>query len=214
VTVQKKLFAAATAALVALGSANLARAADSELEFTVLRNGDPIGSHEIDVTERDGKTMVDIETEVAVKLAFVTLYNFDHEGHEVWQDGHLVSYRSKTDDDGTDKALNAKLDGDALAVEGSASRHRSVPTIIPASLWNPATVGQSKLLNTLDGSEMAVSVADKGMENVDVRGQQVPARHYVLTGELQRELWYDASGRLVKVRFAASDGSDIQYVLK
>jgi len=44
-------------------------------------------------------------------------------------------------------------------------------------------------------------------------GKDVMARHYAISGDLQRELWYDAGGRLVKVRFAASDGTDIQYVL-
>ena len=207
------LIAAALTASVALGDAGGAFADESDLSFTVLRDGSEIGSHEIHISEIAGKTTVNIETEVAVKLAFVTLYNFDHEGHEVWENGQLVSYASKTDDDGREKSLNAKRDGGDLAVNGSAGNRRVALTVVPASLWNMATVSQTHLLNTLDGSDMAVTIKYLGEEAVKVKGKDVMARHYAMTGELQRELWYDASGRLVKVRFAASDGTDIQYVL-
>ncbi len=210
---RNSLIAAALAATVVVGNAGGALAADSDLSFTVLRDGSDIGSHEIRVSESAGKTMVDIETEVAVKLAFVTVYNFDHEGHEVWENGQLVSYVSKTDDDGTKKSLNAKRDGDALAINGSSGNRRAEPAVVPASLWNMATISQNHLMNTLDGSNMDVTIKDMGEEAVNVKGKDVMAHHYAMTGELQRELWYDASGRLVKVRFAASDGSDIQYVL-
>lgn len=210
---RKILVAAAMAAGIALGSASGLHAEDGDLSFTVLRDGSEIGNHRIRVSEVSGRRTVDIETDIAVKLAFVTVYNFDHEGHEVWENGHLVSYVSETDDDGTEKRLNAHMDGDMLAVDGSSGRRRAALTVMPASLWNPATVSQTHLLNTLDGSDMAVTVADMGKETVKVRGRDVAAEHYSLTGELQRELWYDASGRLVKVRFEASDGSDIQYLL-
>jgi hypothetical protein len=213
--VHKLLLAVFTAAVMAFTATTGANAADSKLEFTVIRGGDEIGTHQISMTtSQQGRTQVDIATEVAVKLAFITVYNFDHEGHEVWENGKLVSYQSKTDDDGTDKALNARIDGNNLMVEGSARKAAVVQSIIPASLWNLATVTQTKLLNTLDGSEMAIAVKKMGEESLDIRGGKVAAQHYALTGDLEREVWYDPHGQLVKVRFLGSDGSEIQYVLK
>jgi hypothetical protein len=49
---------------------------------------------------------------------------------------------------------------------------------------------------------------------VTARGRSVEARHYQLSGELERELWYDAAGVLVQVRFKGKDGSDIRYELR
>ena len=51
-------------------------------------------------------------------------------------------------------------------------------------------------------------------EPVKGPGGPVPAKHYAITGDLQRELWFDSHGTLLKVRFKGQDGSDIQYVLK
>ena len=108
-----KVFPAALGgACVVLSLLTSVAIADDGLTFTVMRNGDEIGTHEIEITSRGDRMEVEIETEVAVKLAFITVYNFDHEGHEVWQGGRLVSYESRTDDDGTEKSLRARAAGD------------------------------------------------------------------------------------------------------
>jgi hypothetical protein len=35
-----------------------------------------------------------------------------------------------------------------------------------------------------------------------------------MTGELERELWFDANSTLVRVRFHGRDGSDIELALR
>ena len=128
----------------------------------------------------------------------------------------MVALNSKTDDDGTPHVLEAHLEHGRLAVMGDNEPAEADPAIIPASLWNMAIVkrGNSVVLNTLDGSKMAIDVAFKGEEQVAGESGPVTARHYVIGGDLQRELWYDPDGILVKFRFKGSDGSDIQYVLR
>ena len=39
------------------------------------------------------------------------------------------------------------------------------------------------------------------------------ATHLVVSGELERELWYDDDGILVHLRLVARDGSTIEYFL-
>ncbi len=40
------------------------------------------------------------------------------------------------------------------------------------------------------------------------------ARRYAVRADLERELWYDADGVPVHVRFKGRDGSEIVYVLR
>lgn len=87
-------------------------------------------------------------------------------------------------------------------------------TILPASLWDSAIVHQQVLLNTLDGSKMRVTVQDLGPETVVVGGRNISARHYKITGDLQRDLWFDARSAQVRVQIAGNDGSSIVYELK
>jgi hypothetical protein len=134
----------------------------------------------------------------------------------LWRGGHLAALDSKTDDDGTKHTLAITTGKDGLNVVGDGKTSTVNTAIVPASLWPPGTakVGDTKLLNTLDGHLMSVNVRYDGEENVQAGAKSVKARHFVITGELKRELWYDTNWMLVKARFKGSDGSDIQYVLK
>ena len=185
------------------------------LNFTVLRDGDDVGTHEIDFHRNGDALEVDIKTRIAVKMAFITVFRFEHDGHEVWRDNKLVSMETKTNDDGDDHQLVATADGNGeLKVVGDGTERTVDGGVIPASLWNSGFLQSNELLNSLVGTELAVNVAFKGEEPVDVNGRPVPAKHYSMTGEFERELWYDNDQVLVKIAFKAKDGSDIQYVLR
>ena len=81
------------------------------LNFTVLREGDDVGTHRIDFRQNGDALEVDIETRIAVKFAFITVFRFEHDGHEVWRDNKLVSMETETHDDGEDHTLVATANG-------------------------------------------------------------------------------------------------------
>lgn len=183
------------------------------LRFAVIRGNEQIGTHTIEIRRRAEATDVSIATDVAVKMAFITVYRFEHTGSEEWSGSRLVSLHSVTNDDGTRHRLDVTAAADGLRVAADGKAERADPGIVPASLWNPALTRQSVILNTLDGSRMNVAVEDAGTERLSVRGRIEKARHYVIHGDLERQVWYDDAGRLVQVRFKAKDGSDVVYRL-
>lgn len=212
-------FASLVAAAALCLGAGSALAADTAprgpLSFTVLRDGEAVGTHVLRFQPNpDDSLNVSVDTNVVVKMAMIPVYRFEHHGREVWKDGHLVALSSETNDDGTRHALKVAGDGGGLAVNGDGSASRMPVETLPASLWNNGTVARSSLMNTLDGHAMAVRIADLGADQINASGRTIPAHHYAMTGDLSRELWYDGSGTLVQVRFKAKDGSDIQYVLR
>lgn len=211
-----KLFlAVAGAAVLFAASATFAAPPEPDpLDYTVLRKGKQVGSHRVSFAYSGDDLQVGIETDVKVKIFGLTVYKFEHQGDEVWRDGRLIGLTSRTDDDGSDKQLRVRINGEHLQVNGSATTDPAPLDIIPASLWNRVLVEQAVLLNTLDGSQMSVRVAKMGEEQIPVRGVPVSATHYSVTGELARELWYSEQGVLVKVAFKGEDGSQIEYVLR
>lgn len=208
---------AATLAAVIIVAGVSAQAQADTLNYTVLRDGKTIGTHAITIDQNGSETRVGVETDIAVKVLFVTAYKFKHSSQEMWSGGQLVSITSTTDDDGIDKTLNAHVEGDRItidsSVKGQERRQHAGIGALPASLWNVATVKQSALLNTLDGQIMDITVEDLGAENVDAGGASLSAHHYSITGELTRELWFDGQGRLVRMRFPDKTNSEIIYAL-
>jgi hypothetical protein len=211
-----RIFAAAAALLLAAtapsGQASAADLADGTYSFKVIRGGDAIGTHTI-VARHDGQDLVlDIAVAIKVKIAFVTAYRYEQTRREVWREGRLVAFESDTNDDGNKAKISGKLDGDMLVVSGPGGTTKVRADIIPNSWWNPEVPKQSELLSTLDGKVLKVAVQDAGEDMVDTAGGPVKARRYILSGEVEREVWYDSQGRWVHMR--TGHGGTVDWVLQ
>ncbi|TAN55065.1 MAG: hypothetical protein EPN26_05885 [Rhodospirillales bacterium] len=223
----KKIFLSVAALGCLLSAAPLpALAAMDTLDYTVLRDGSPIGRHTVKVERNGARTLVSINSDIEVKVLFVSAYRFVQKSTEEWENGKLVRLVSKTHDDGPDYDLSVATASDGLSVTAAKSvkgkaetaenggASAAPQTVLPASLWNPETVRQSSLLNTIHGKVMSVTVAEQGKEPVAVKGASIPASHYAIRGELERDLWIDAEGNVVQYQFKDRTGSQISYVLR
>lgn len=188
---------------------------NGDLIFTVMRKGDEIGTHSIKFDKKENQLHVTIKTNVVVTLPLIHIpvYKFEHSGEETWNGNKLNSLISVTNDDGAKHRLNVTKTSETLKIIGDDVNMQSPDTIIPASLWNKQILNSGKILNTLDGHEMLIAVTSLGSEEINVSGKALTAKHYQITGDLNREVWYDDNDRLVSVRFNGDDGSEIHYIL-
>jgi len=184
------------------------------LDFVILRNGSEIGHHVIRFEKLADSVIVRIEAQVDYRIAFIPFYTFRHVSREVWRGGQLIDMTAETNDNGCDFSINVKAEGDAFRLSVNGVETPIDAGVIPASLWNIALVESGKILDPADGELMQVAIRNSGEEVINVRGRDVRARHFVMTGDFQRDLWYDNSGVLVHVRFTGEDGSEIRYELR
>ena len=187
---------------------------DGVLAFDIVRNGEAIGTHTYHFDRSDDRTEVRIKTDINFRLFFIPVYRFEHESKEVWQDGKLASLESSTNENGTPVKLQVHRDEDSLMVYGEDGNLHVDREIIPASLWNRLVLNRSQTLTTISGNVKKFEVEYVGEKELEVRGKKITTQHFRLTGEFERELWYDKDDVLVGVRFVASDGSTVAYVLK
>ncbi len=183
------------------------------LDFVVTRNGEAIGTHRYRFTRDGDRVKVDIQTEIDFKVLFVPLYRFRHVSQEVWDGDKLASLKSSTNDNGEPVRLEVKAVDEVLAVKGGETVEKVDAKAVPASLWNVVSVKRNKMVGTVDGAILKTQATHLGEDVVKVGGQSIATEHYRVTGDYQRELWYDRTdGTLVRVRFTASDGSQVEYV--
>jgi len=209
-----RLFTLTTRFLVlSLGFFTVTARADpgSITSFAVMRNGEQIGTNTIQLQRNGAETIVRIVTHVQVKIALVTLYRFDQVETERWIDGHLLAMDSVTDDNGTAHRVTASGSGNKITVEADGKTAEVPGTTIPASLWNPALLNHTRVLNLQDGTVMPIAIVDRGEEHLVVRGDERRAHHYSITGTFQQDVWYDDQRQLIKVELKGRDGSIIQY---
>lgn len=203
----------AGAALAVPARASALPAAGDEILFLAYRNGAEIGTHRLAFSAAGERLLVDIEIRFDVTFAFVTLYRYRHRSRETWHGARLVALDTTTDDDGERFAVRAEAEGDRLLVETASGETLTLPgDTLPTSYWHERTIAASQWLDTQSGRLLRSDVERMGREPVEAAGDRVSATRYRLQGDLSCELWY-AERRWSKLRFAASDGSTIDYVL-
>ena len=185
------------------------------LDFKVLRDGSEIGSHRLQISREGERTLVDIDINLEVGFGPLVLYRYAHRNREVWEDGQFIRFDSQTDDDGESYAVTAERRNRDIVVDRKPAEDYRIdrPDVLPTSYWNEATVRQQVLLDTQKGRKMEVEVEDLGWDEIEASGRTIRARKYEMRGDLRLTLWYDESGRWVKLVFPFK-GSTIEYVMK
>jgi hypothetical protein len=183
------------------------------LLFHVFRNDSQIGTHQLTFHTAGSALTVNIDVEFKVGLGPLTLFRYSMRTTEHWQDGNLVSATSKANNDGKPESMTAKLQGDALAVQGSKSGHYTAPPgTILATHWNRAEL-KGPMINPENGELMTFTIADKGTGPIQAAGQTIQAAQYALTGPAKINLWYSDQSIWSALKAAATDNSMIDYRL-
>jgi uncharacterized protein DUF6134 len=182
------------------------------LAFRLMRLGMPIGTHTLTFHDQGDGLEVDIAVDVVVKVGPFPFVRYTHHSREAWQADRLVGVSSRTDRNGTKLQMAAAWTDAGLRVEGSGTRPYVAPRNASATTyWHKATLF-GPLIGTQDGGLVHPAVSQHQPETIRLAsGEAIAARRYVLSGDLDFELWYDSSDAWVGMRFKADDGSMVSY---
>lgn len=184
----------------------------SDIRFSVWRKDRRIGSHTVQF-RRDGD-LVDVQVNFRARVKFlgITAYRFEYASSSAWDGAALQSLNASVDDDGTQAEVSARRFGGEVVVDGSGGLRRVAGALFPSNHWHPGIIGETRVLNTLTGRLDSVSINAVGQERVETAHGYVMADRYLYTGDLHDvDVWYDAAGRWVKLRFLTKGGELIEY---
>jgi len=206
------LAAIATAGPASAGT----QAAPQTLEFEIAHDGDVVGHHRLTFRQDGDKLIVHSELEIEVAVLFLTVYRYQQTRDEVWRNGKLIALTSTADDDGTPHDIKGAAGPDGGITVTSGKESWTLPAeSVPASYWNISMVtARGPLVDSLSGKLLHQRVVKLGQETVRAGGRNILATHYRLEAKRPRDVWYDASGRWVKMRAIGRDGSVAEWVLK
>jgi hypothetical protein len=174
------------------------------LHYDVTLDGEAIGSHRIQFQRNGAALVMDATSDIRVERLLFTVYRRDYRSREVWHGDALQSVDTTLVENGRRKERQvARIGGGLHGLVGDSDA-------FPASYWSLATVRQSRLFDTADGRVLAINVRDLGTESVRTVAGAVPAQRYAVNGELTLELWYDAAGCWLKMRYD-EDGYRVEF---
>jgi hypothetical protein len=186
----------------------------ASIGFTVKRDGNPIGTHRLAFHAEPGpdgeRLIVDIDIDIKVTAAFVTLYRYTFKGHETWKGGRLLALDSVTDDDGAKTTVHVRATEAGLRVDAPNAHYVAPRDTLPDSYWHPDTVKRQHFIDNENGKLVDLTSTPAGHRTITVDGKPVELTLYQLAGETTGEIGYDADGQWMSLRLL-SHGSDILY---
>jgi hypothetical protein len=183
------------------------------LRYAITRNGDQIGTHTVEITRKGTETSVSLNTNLAVKVLFITAYHLQTQDSERWVNGRLVGLKSTTDNNGTKHSVSVVSKPSGLELDADGKTSQLDPNTVTGSLWNADILHHMQFLDAQDGQVLPLTVIDNGSDDVSVAGHPVKAHHYTLKSRYSQDVWFDDHQRLVQVKIVGSDGSVISYAL-
>jgi Family of unknown function (DUF6134) len=183
-----------------------AAAADIESrDFGVTVDGKNAGTVRMSFNKADdGTTTMSCETDIAVRIWLVK-YTYTLRSKEVWKNGRVQRLDSTCNDDGKTFTVSAAAQGDSLRVTVNGQEKTAHADVWLTSYWSqPDAKLHDKNISILDvdtAKDLDGTVRFVGKEQRSVAGAAQEVSHYRLTGGVSADLWYDASGRLVRHDF-------------
>jgi hypothetical protein len=188
--------------------------APGSVYYAITRDGDQIGSYEMNFS-RDGKRFeVRTRTDIAVSFLGIVVYRLDSSSEELWIDGRLQIFHVKSDDDGMAREVLVRARAADFEVVENGVAHSVSGNPLPGTLWHPATLTATELIDPIDGKSGKVRVTDRGMEQIIVQGKSMRAHHVSILQQRSLEVWYAADGRILAMSYRAWDNSLIVTELR
>jgi hypothetical protein len=176
--------------------------------FDIFRDGNKIGTQLVEIDKDGDTTNVKFTTHISVVVMYIEVYRFDHLATETWTDGRFVSYKASTDDNGKKHSILVNAEADKVDLDIDGKHSEGAADLIPASWWSKDFVNRTDLLDSETGQLISIKVTDLGDEPLVQNGTTIQAHHYKVSGDLDRDLWFDGDN-LVRIKLLGSDHSTI-----
>jgi hypothetical protein len=190
------LLSALAASLLGLGPAEACTHPPGTVEYVVKHETYGEVGHQVIAFSCAGDDLV-VETRIEGEVTLLTVPIFERDAHyhEVWRGDRLLAFDSHYVDNGEVYEVKARADGEHTIIEGRRGRIEAPATVVSNDLWNFAVLDRPLLFDTQRGRLQHVQVTPAGEETITTAGgQKISARKYVMSGDLDRELWYDEDG--------------------
>ena len=209
------LFASSTALPASVVSTVTAESSDSvEWNFEVFLDDSKVGYHSFRLEQTANQQRLISEAKFKVKFLFMTLYKYQHEASEVWEDDCLQRIESRTNANGKKFSVIGAQGSDVFELEAADRQEKLAECLMTFAYWNPDFLKESELLNPQTGEILPVRVESLATEAFSVRGEKVEAQRYRLQAKnMDLHLWYSKDGEWLGLESTVKGGRTIRYQL-
>ena len=195
-------------------AASEAGAAADAWRFRVYLDDREIGYHNFYLQRSGDRSVLRSEANFEYRLMFVKLFHYEHENRETWSGDCLHSIESRTDSNGEAFHVDGRAETGHFRVDATAGQSELPECVMSFAYWNPAFLGQGRLLNTQNGEFLDVHITPPVPDSLRVRGEtQAAYRYHLEAGELRLDLWYSTEQEWLALESEVRGGRKLRYEL-
>ena len=170
------------------------------IEFDIFRNNNHIGQHIFSFKKEGNQLQVESEINFKIKKLGVVLYKYHVKGTEYFEDGKLIKFNSKTNQNGKEKYVNIKLEEGELVIDGSSFKGKVSSDYLLGTWWNHSLVKAKAQISAVSGRIIKQKVTFLGKEKITINGKTYNTLHFNFSStdaslskdkKLNTDIWYD-----------------------
>ena len=170
------------------------------IEFEIYRNNKHIGKHTFSFKKIDGQLAVESEINFEIKKFGIVLYKYHVLGTEIYQNGELIKFNSKTNQNGKQKYVNMKLENGEYIIDGSSYKGKAPKEYLLGTWWNHSIVKTAAQISAVSGRIIKQKVTFLGKETIKLGNKNYNTLHFnfsstdkklVKDKKLNTHVWYE-----------------------
>ena len=196
----------------------------NKIEMDILRNGELIGYNYYFFTRKGDETIVTNQIKFSVKLLGATIFQVEGYGEEKYLKDQLISYDSKTLQNGKEKFVNLFFDKDKnkFNIRGSSYTGEASIENIVGNWWSHKILQTRSQISPISGSIKEQIVTFIGREKIKQNGQTYEVDHFKLKSKdmslpkdkrLDFDIWLDKKNSMI-IKVSYSRIGNWEYRLK
>tara|TARA_B100000700_G_scaffold31641_1_gene30262 strand:+ start:711 stop:1394 length:684 start_codon:yes stop_codon:yes gene_type:complete len=174
----------------------------NQIKFDIYRNNKNIGTHVFKFMRKNNLIEVESEINFEIKKLGIVLYTYHVKGKEVYKDGQLIKFNSKTNQNGKEKYVNLTLEEGKFIIDGSSFKGKTSKDYLLGTWWNHSIVKSKAQISAVSGRIIHQKVEFLGKETIKINGKKYNTLHFNFSSSdeklskdkrLNTDVWYDES---------------------
>jgi hypothetical protein len=172
----------------------------NRIEFDIYRNNNHIGKHIFSFKRSDEQLAVESEINFKIKKFGIVLYKYHVKGTEIYKEGKLIKFNSKTNQNGKEKYVNMELENGQHIIDGSSYQGKAPIDYLLGTWWNHRIVKAKAQISAVSGRIIKQKVAFLGKETIKIYDKSYKTLHFNFSStdkklskkkKLNTDVWYD-----------------------
>tara|TARA_B100001123_G_scaffold328314_1_gene369447 strand:+ start:435 stop:1118 length:684 start_codon:yes stop_codon:yes gene_type:complete len=172
----------------------------NRIEFDIYRNNVHIGTHVFSFRKMEDKLAVDSEINFQIKKLGIVLYKYNVKGTEIYKEGELVKFNSKTNQNGKEKYVNMVMENGEYIIDGSSYKGKAPTEYLLGTWWNHSIVEAKAQISAVSGRIIMQKVNFLGKETIKFGDETYNTLHFNFSStdeklskdkRLNTDVWYD-----------------------